>query len=314
MGYALRFMFRPLALALALLCIAAPAVSEGEALTNKSVIEMVKIGLSEAIITKKIKSSSAAFDTSIASLRALKEAGVGDSVIEAMMAAGERSQSPAVSVPTAAATAPGAAGLSSNPAWHPKKIGIYLDRANSIDAPKLERIEPTPYEISKDSGFATSFLSVIKAKTRLRLVGDVAATELSGDSPTFYFVFDGPKAEKPAQAPVQDPMSQAMAMIGQMRGATSAESPKEYVLVKMDSNKNSREFVVGSANAWGSQTGVEDESVILLRHEEVGEGVYRVRPRKPLVPGEYCFYRPTANGQAAGPFGSRSSVFDFSVR
>ena len=109
-------------------------------------------------------------------------------------------------------------------------------------------------------------------------------------------------------------MSQAMAMMNQMRGGTEADSPKEYVLVMLESSKSSREFVVGSENAWGSQSGVEDEAVTLLRHEEVAAGVYRVRARKPLAPGQYCFYRVTGNVKASGAFGSRNAVFDFSVR
>jgi len=311
-----RSTLKPIALTMALLSFAPMAAAADEALTNKSVIEMVKMGLSEPIITRKIKSGPSAFDTSIASLKALKEAGVSDALIEAMMSASEAQ--PALGVSGAAATAaamtPAAAAASQRPAWLPKKTGIYVDRANSVDAPKLERIEPTAYEISKDSGFATSFLSVIKAKTRVRLVGDVSATEVTGSDPTFYFAFDVQTAEKTVPAPATDPMSQAMAMMNQMRGGTEADSPKEYVLVRLESSKNSREFVVGSENAWGSQSGVEDEAVTLLRHEEVAAGIYRVRARKPLAPGQYCFYRVTGNVKASGAFGSRNAVFDFSVR
>lgn len=54
-------------------------------LTNKSIIDMVKMKLSEAIIIQKIKLSKCNFDTSPAALSALTKAGVKDKVVMAMM-------------------------------------------------------------------------------------------------------------------------------------------------------------------------------------------------------------------------------------
>ena len=56
-----------------------------EKLTNQSVIDMVKAGLSTAIIIAKIKSSASGFDTSSNALQALKKAGVSDSIVLAMV-------------------------------------------------------------------------------------------------------------------------------------------------------------------------------------------------------------------------------------
>lgn len=56
-----------------------------EVLNNQSIIELVKLGLSDEIIITKIKSSETAFDVSTADLQKLKESGVSNAVIMAMV-------------------------------------------------------------------------------------------------------------------------------------------------------------------------------------------------------------------------------------
>jgi len=75
-----------------------------EVLTNDSVIQMVKAGLPEAVVTAKIKGTASKFDLKTDSLVSLKKAGVSDKVLEAMVSAG--SGSPAAAAPTTATPAP----------------------------------------------------------------------------------------------------------------------------------------------------------------------------------------------------------------
>jgi hypothetical protein len=56
-------------------------------LTNKDVVEMVKIGISTDIIIAKIKASPTKFDTSVGAMQELKTASVPDAVILAMVQA-----------------------------------------------------------------------------------------------------------------------------------------------------------------------------------------------------------------------------------
>ncbi len=56
-------------------------------ISNKDVTDMLKAGLTPEIVVAKIKSSSTSFDTSAAALKELKEAGVPDEVILAMVQA-----------------------------------------------------------------------------------------------------------------------------------------------------------------------------------------------------------------------------------
>ena len=63
------------------------ATAVSAALSNKDILDMHKTGLPPEILVAKIKSSQCNFDTSPASLQALKTAGVGDNVILAMVQA-----------------------------------------------------------------------------------------------------------------------------------------------------------------------------------------------------------------------------------
>jgi len=56
-----------------------------KALTNQDVVDLVKTGLSPDVVVAKIRTSTCQFDTSTAGLKGLKDAGVPDSVIVAMV-------------------------------------------------------------------------------------------------------------------------------------------------------------------------------------------------------------------------------------
>lgn len=61
------------------------AFAQAETLTNKTVIEMTKAGLSAEIIASKIRKSEVRFDTSASALIELKNSGVADEILTLMM-------------------------------------------------------------------------------------------------------------------------------------------------------------------------------------------------------------------------------------
>jgi hypothetical protein len=67
--------------------LSAATVADSTVLTNKDILDMQKIGLPPEVLVAKIKSSECNFDTSPASLQALKAGELGDSVILAMVEA-----------------------------------------------------------------------------------------------------------------------------------------------------------------------------------------------------------------------------------
>jgi hypothetical protein len=95
-----------------------------EVMTNQSVIEMVKGGLSERVILAKIRTSPTKFDTSTDALISLKKNGVPEKVIEAIM-----SPSAAAAAPAPAAPAPPSApsvAMTPVPAPGPSRPTVYL--------------------------------------------------------------------------------------------------------------------------------------------------------------------------------------------
>src|ERR1043166_3406750 len=80
------FLFRSLAVS----CLCVPAQSAAP-LTNKDVIDLVKMGMSSDVIVAKIKNSSSNLDTSLAALQELKTTNVPETVILAMVNAGNGS-------------------------------------------------------------------------------------------------------------------------------------------------------------------------------------------------------------------------------
>jgi len=88
-------------LALASACLAAPAFADK--ITNKSIIDLTKAKMSEDVIIAAINGGTPDFDTSASGLVALKNAGVSDKVMQAMISAKSAGAAPArASAPAAA--------------------------------------------------------------------------------------------------------------------------------------------------------------------------------------------------------------------
>ena len=59
--------------------------AQSETLTNQNIVEMTKAGLSPEIVRRKIRTSNTKFDVSASGLIGLKNAGIADDVISAMI-------------------------------------------------------------------------------------------------------------------------------------------------------------------------------------------------------------------------------------
>jgi hypothetical protein len=90
-------------------------------LTNQDVIEMTKLGFSDDVIIAKIRKAyetgtdAVSFDTSVDGLKALKAAGVSESIIKVMI-------NPA---PPPAAIVAGASPMTIDPSLPPPEVGVY---------------------------------------------------------------------------------------------------------------------------------------------------------------------------------------------
>jgi hypothetical protein len=267
--------------------------SSDEVLTNETIAAMTKAGLGPDVIVAKIRSAPSTFDVSVDALIRLKQDGVSDEVINAMIEAGE---APPPSSNAALTRARRTAGPPLPPT--PPESGIYY--AERLDQEEqLVLVEPNVFTQSKQTGVWKQALTYGIAKIRYKAVlpGAHARLVVASRRPTFYFYFDVPSPGLSSSGTVWGP-------------ATSAG---EFVLARMDAKRTRRELEVGEHGGYtGTSYGVADKSARPFDYERLAPGIYRVTPKADLGDGEYCFLYAGAvatSGASGGP-----KLFDFTVK
>jgi hypothetical protein len=254
-------------------------------LTNQDIITMVQLGLSEDVITAKIREvgardpGSLSFDTSVDGLKALKEAKVPDSVMKVMINPGA---APAAVVAVAAP-------VTMDPNLPPPEVGVYWK-----DGAKFVLIQGQALTNMKAGGRAGSIFtdglrnqhwdSVLEGPTSRNIVRE--------HRPTFYlYVPDG------------------------------ADS-SDYLLIKLNKKGDRREFQVGSfGGITGGKSGVKRDKEVPFKAEHVGIRTYKLALEADLPVGEYGFFMGTgqSNTMAGATGGNRSGgaaggrIYDFSI-
>lgn len=276
-------------LAAAALCLAVPAAAE--TLDNRSVVELVQVGLGEEAIIAKIASSSTDFAVSTSDLIALKKAGVPSAVIAAMINA----------KPTAPVARKAPASLDSADPLVPHAAGVYL-LADWLPQPMMLPIDATVSDQTKTGGFLGYALTGGLAPMSFKAVvpNQTARVQTSRPRPTFYFYFDEPSANG-----------------GNFWQAGAVSSPAQFSLIAFKVKSDRREAKVGQFTIAGAKAGVMDKDRIPFDYERIAPGVFKVTPQTTLSPGEYGFIYATSGGSgpgAAGVGATTSRIFDFSVK
>lgn len=268
-----------------------------EVLTNESVITMTQAGLSAAIIISKIRSSKTNFNTSTDNLIRLKRERVADDVINAMVEAS--------SSESARVSRTGAGDISKtnpNDPLSPHEAGIYLLQ-DSDGQKRMLQLEPSVYTQSKSGGMWKSAMTygIAKVKSKAVLANQNARLQIDKPRPAFYFYFE----------------VKGSGLSGSGNAYSASTSPNEFVLVKMEEKKNSRELVVGQFNMFGAESGTLDKYARPFDYEKLAPGVFKVTPRVDLTDGEYGFFYGGSSPMATyGYFGAGGGpkVFDFGIK
>ncbi len=142
-----------------------------ETLTNQSVIELVKTGVSDAIIISMIKNSKNSFDTSSGAVVELKKAGISDAVVLEMVKVGSKQQNQTGKMMSDGSTPPSAFTLLDGT---PVKLRI----GRTISSKDAKTGETVDFEVLEDikisetiviSRGAVALATVTNAKPRGRL-------------------------------------------------------------------------------------------------------------------------------------------------
>jgi hypothetical protein len=252
----------------------------GKSITNKDVMDMVSLGLSDDVIIDKIHAAEAAdFDTGIAALRLLKAAKVSDAVIRVMIQPKET---------------PSDVNPNDPDALHDPGIYLY---GNTRGGKQMTMLEPTVYTQGKSGGMFKSAMTYGIAKMKWKAVVRSAHANSRTSDPVavFYFYFE----EKGAG------LSHASF------GGTS--TPNEFTLLRLEVKGDTRETVVMKANAFGSSSGTDERSTIPFTFAKMKPCVYKVVPKAPLKPAEYCFLSAEGAGAYAPGAAAANRIFDFGI-
>lgn len=259
-----------------------------DTMTNDEVIALTKAGLAGSIIVGKINTSKTNFDMSTDALIKLKQAGVADDVVGAMLAA----KSGKGGVVTASNTS--AVGDPNDPASK-HGYGIYLYEETDGQR-KMTQLNPSMSGQNRTGGQFTASVTPFglgKVKTKTNLPGRNASLQIQTVSPVFYFYLDTSTG-------------------GMNTSSGIPSSPNEFTLVRFNQRSDNREVTIAKTNSWGSKGGLSDEYVVGLKAESLGNGVFRVTPTADLKKGEYGFYLLNS-GNANTAAGVGSKFFDFGV-
>jgi hypothetical protein len=278
--------------------VALPLAFADDALTNESILKMVKAGLSEDVILSMVKSQPAKYTVAPDDLIALKSGGVSDRVVAAMV---ERN-SPHLSNTASGATPASGAVANGNPndPMSSHDSGIYLYAKDRNGEYKMTVLEQAAYQGSKTGGVLGSALTygIKKAKVKAVIPGQHASIHTPESQPVFYFYFE----------------DKAAGLGKGGFGAAAISNPNQFALVKLDVAKSSRETVIGEVGAFGANTGTREKSMVTFKSERLRPGLYKVTTSGPMEPGEYCFLVSQANmgAMGAGAAGA-AQIFDFAV-
>jgi hypothetical protein len=253
-------------------------------ITNKDVIDMTALGLSDDIIIAKIRGASAGgtlqFDTSVDGLKELKLAKVSDEVIKVMI-------NPA---PPTAPVVVAATPITNDPNLPPPEVGVYWKNANAFVL-----IEGQAISQAKVGGKAGSMFTygLRNEHWDAYLNGPESKNVIQDHQPIFYlYVPDGGSAS-------------------------------DFVLISLEKKGNRREFQIGSfGGITGGKSGVKRDKEVAFTAEHAGIRTYKIKLDAAMKPGEYAFFMGTgqqatmAGGQTGGARSGGAAagrVYDFRI-
>ena len=263
---------------------------ESEVLTNKSIIELKNAGFNKSTIKNMINSSTTSFSLDIKSVIELKKNNVDEEVIDAMIQKTKQKNTNSI-----------LADKSSNI----EKKSPIIEQLQSLgtgvyylDGESLVELEPTVYSQSKQgSGILTSLTyGISKTKSKSSVSGTKANIQIKEKRPIFYFYF----------------LTESKNLNEQSAYSASASNPNEFLLIRFNISKNSREVVTGTSNAYeGAAGGIDDANKQSYKYKKIAPGIYQVYFENQIIAGEYGFMYAGATAQHGN---TSPKVYDFGVQ
>ncbi len=237
------------------ICVTPTVAQTVDTLTNQSVIDMVDMGFDQNLIISKIETSVTKFNTSMETLKELKNKNVSNEIIISMV---KTSSKQIVA-----------------------KTGIfYLDKNNNEI-----KIHPTVFSGTKTRTLASAMsYGIASAKIKSTISNAEATTVVNKDNIKFKFYFDPNTQSDGMQAnnwwfkATSSPQEFVMVEL-------KVNEKKNYREI---TTGKANAWV-------GTDAGIENKSVISFDIKEDNNGVFTVTTKEKVQPGQYCFfYKGTA--------------------
>ena len=235
-----------------------------QALNNDSIVKLAEAGLSDDLIIQSINTQPANYRLGANDLITLKQDGVSERVIAAMISRADTGKHAANSAETNSAVNVLPEGID--------EIGIYYKKENSV-VDKWTEIEPEIVNY-KSGGWvkSTATHGIIKQDRNGHIDGNASQLVLSRGTSFLLYVPEG-------------------------------VSPIEYQLLKLRINSNNREFRSQTGGVFHSETGAQRDNIPFTA-EKIGTRLYRFTLGPDAGKGEYGILPPgvinTANASRAG--------------
>ncbi len=282
-----RFILHSLLVAVLCAAFVASGRAQDDIMTNDEVISLSKAGLSQSIIIGKIRTGKSNFDLSTNSLIKLKQEGISDEIVGAMLEAKSGKS-------MAAAAGPSSGDPNDPMAKH--SYGIYLFEQTAGNR-KMTQLQPNVSAQNRTGGGFTAAVTPFglgKVKVKANLPGRNANLQITTMSPVFYFYLDTTSG-------------------GLNTSSGVPSTPNEFTLVRFNQRSDNREVTISKTNSWGGKGGLSDEYVVPLKAEDMGNGIFKVTAAGELRQGEYGFYLLNS-GNSNVNAGVGSKFFDFGVK
>lgn len=267
-----------------------------EILTNASIIELAQLGLGEAVISEKIRQSECGFDTSMSGLRQLKAAKVSDTIISLMMNPNAKATPPALAqLAVAKPASPAPTTVNNNAGLRdseghtvplPPDKGAYLWDGKTLTLLTQSQVPSTGVNVGRAIG--SVFNPFMKNKVELQLIGVNAKASFAH--------------------------SQPLIIVSGLGDVIPGVPSYRLLYVKQGGMRKDRR-ILGTYDIGGFGTIAMVENEIPCEIKKVSEGIYAIKPTKPLPDGEYGFVPITrlADVQANSPSIAAPPVWDFGI-
>jgi hypothetical protein len=264
-------------------------VQPRQPLNNESIMGLVKIGFSDETIITMIEHEPGNYSLAAADVIALKQAGVSEKVIRAMLSKSAGGHAPATVAPVSQAPATATAVTGEGTTTRASSVRLELGVPTQpglyavVQGGSLQRIEGrvTSFVRSGSRLASTATLGIHANRINTQIPGSHASVTVS-PTPAFYY------------RPVAD------------------EGGIDLILTLLTVKNGRRQFEVGAEGVFRKSTGVSVRHQMDFDAKQIEPGLYKIVLTHELETGQYAFYLLRGREHASVEEG-RGFVYCFQV-